>query len=224
MFLMIYIYYTGCHLDLCVENIMIKDAEFIEDKYGNITISPNATIKLCDFGVSEIFDIHCTKTDDDEHKECLFKCDKQNISLYNDTYHSPKQYNGEVYDARFADNWSLGMILFEALTNTKLYESNDIINNKNGFYALYHGKLRHYLNANNLAKYFNQHSFRLLSQLLRINDKRRISGMDILTNPWFNKYFIRYKSQITKKFKLQQKEISQQKQKMNNMEFPFYHL
>ena len=176
---------------------MVKDAEFIEDKQGNITISPKVSVKLCDFGVAEIFESNRN-----------FKVDKQGLSLENEIYQSPKQYDGDIYDARFADNWMLGMILFECMTNKKLYESYDIINNKNGYKALHDETLKSYFIKNNILKYFNLNSFDLLTKLLSINDEQRISGINILKHTWFKGYWRQYKSRINKKFKHQSETLS----------------
>ena len=45
-----------CHLDLCMENLLVKKGEFImDDKDGSVHINPKLSIRLIDFGCSEIF-------------------------------------------------------------------------------------------------------------------------------------------------------------------------
>ena len=166
-----------------MENIMVTDANFKEDAQGNISIDSKISIKLCDFGVSELFDIDTTKMDNthDQNKNVdtihnnsnridmvrsnPFICSKSGLNIDNASYLSPLQFDEELYDARYADNWSLGMILFESMTSSKLFEPFDVMMNKNGFYALYNDKLRDYLNINNLSKYFNQDSCYLIMDL-----------------------------------------------------------
>ena len=205
---------------------MVNDVKFVEDKKGNITIDPSISIKLCDFGVSEVFRNHQQQTQfSNAIHGNIFQCDKQGLNLEYEAYLSPKQVAGDIYNAHCADIWSLGIILFQSLTNEKLYEPLDIHcnNNKhNGYWALCSGKLAKYLKRNNLSKYFNDDSFQLLSQLLCIDEEQRISGINILTNPWFNTYFSRYQPRITKKFNQQRKQLLQQREKMR--QFPFYRL
>ena len=165
---------------------MVKDAEFVEDKQGNITISPNISIKLCDFGVSEIF------------KMDRFECYKHGLTIENEAYLSPKQFDDEKYDARAADIWSLGLILFECLTNNKLYHkvTNSI---GDGYWAIHNDKIMEYVKMNILDKYFNKNSLSLLCQLLKVDEQKRIYGINILKHPWFKTYFNKYQHRIAKK-------------------------
>ena len=56
-----------CHLDLSLENILIKNGDFIaiDKDETQYTINSNVQIKICDFGLAEIFDentnFQCTK-------------------------------------------------------------------------------------------------------------------------------------------------------------------
>ena len=125
-----------CHLDLKLENIMVKNGNFIETKIGNstrISIDCNVSIKICDFGVAEIFkqksnDCFEINTDDeyfDEHE--TFKCCKNH---YSDQYKSLQVFDpslsANVYDARKADI-ELGIILFRMCSNTVPYKSADLV-------------------------------------------------------------------------------------------------
>ena len=66
-----------------------------------------------------------------------FICCKCTLNIDNESYLSPAQFDGYLYDARCAGNWSSGMILFETMTNRKLFGPYDVMMKKNGFYALY---------------------------------------------------------------------------------------
>lgn len=46
--------YTGCHLDICMENVMLQNCAFHEQADGYYTVNPNIQIKLGDFGVCYI--------------------------------------------------------------------------------------------------------------------------------------------------------------------------
>ena len=181
---------------------MVKNADFYEDKQGNITISSNISIKLCDFGVAEIF---APKKKNSKMKMDGFQCYKDGLTIENEAYLSPKQFDNQKYDARAADIWSLGLILFECLTNTKLYHK---VNNVeiNGFWAIHADKLMEYIKFNNnLCIHFNKHSLSLLCALLTVDEKSRISGIDILKHSWFKSYFNKYQQQITIKLQKDKK-------------------
>ena len=76
-----------CHLDLTMDNIMVKDGDFIENKQDNsITINPKASIRICDFGLAEGFDVQKNK----------FQCAKHEISDYM-TLKSPQVYNEGMF-------------------------------------------------------------------------------------------------------------------------------
>eukprot|EP01084_Bolivina_argentea_P211070 359100_1 len=162
------------HLDLCMENIMLQNASFIMQNNGELIINPKIGVKLVDFGVAELFDINLNA-----NKE--FLCDKQGLSIVNEGYFAPKVFAGEIYDARAADNFSLGMILFEVLTiGKKLYSPLTMYKPNSGYWSLYNNQLKEYLLRNNLLKYFNVSSYDLLTNLLNINEKQRLNGINIL--------------------------------------------
>eukprot|EP01084_Bolivina_argentea_P019007 35389_1 len=185
-----------CHLDLCLENVLLKNANFIETNHG-IVIDQRIAIKLSDFGVSEVF-----KKD--------YLCLKQPLSLENTAYASPTVFDEEEYDAECADNWSLGMLLFEIMTAGKhIYNPLEIHALYSGYWALKHDQLRQYLAGNNMLSYFNVCSFSILTGLLSFNERNRLKGMDILKHEWFDKYYKRYQRQIAKKFSRCGKGLSQ---------------
>eukprot|EP01084_Bolivina_argentea_P207436 353916_1 len=198
-----------CHLDLICDNIMISDAEFTEDINGQITINKNPSIKLCDFGVAEIF------LNND------FKCNKQGLNIDSEGWFAPNVFNGDTYDAACADNWCLGIILYECMSvGKKLYQPIEIYNKNSAYKTICKGKLKAYLMSENMIKYFGKDCFSLLNSLLIVNEKQRIKGNDILKHKWFKGYYARYKEQIAKKF-------SDKRQSMFDIDgyrqrFPFY--
>ena len=90
-----------CHLDLSMENIMIENGNFILNEDGTVSIDNKVSIKLCDFGRSEIFP-----------KQSDFICNK--YSIIGDTFHlqSPQVNDEDNYNALAADVWSLGVIIY----------------------------------------------------------------------------------------------------------------
>eukprot|EP01083_Nonionella_stella_P196989 724502_1 len=163
-----------CHLNLCLESVLVENASFMNTKDGMI-VDPNVSIKLCDFGVADLFE------NDD------FLCTKQSSVLDNDAYSAPKVFHDEIYDGRSADNWKLGHILFQCMTaGQRIYEPLDVDVVDRGHWALMHGQLETYLKQKKmLSPYLNSHSFALLNGLLNVNEAERLIGADILKQEWF---------------------------------------
>eukprot|EP01083_Nonionella_stella_P257519 881372_1 len=166
---------TCCHLDLDCSNIMLEDSSFEKDKDGHLRINPAITIKLCDFGVSEIF-------------RNGFQCNKTDLSVDNASYAAPNVYFERMYDARSADMWSVGMIMFECLTGESLYKPMDVFVTEhdeftttfNGYSALHNGDLKRYLLQNIELKCFTTDSLHFLLNVLRIDERMRSKACDIL--------------------------------------------
>ena len=77
----------------------IKHGNFIQRDDGSVTIDPRLTLKFVDFGLAEFFE------PDDE-----FLCDK---FVGKKTYKAPEVYAAkDRFDARKADIWCLGVVLF----------------------------------------------------------------------------------------------------------------
>ena len=135
------IYIQGCHLDLCLENIMLKNGNFIENEDGTISINGAVSAKLCDFGVAEIF----KPKHDGDHR--AFRCVKTGSILGEIQYHSPRILDKEVYDARKADNWALGMMLFECFFGRTLYNKIDE-KQGSGYFAAMNNKINQFISFN----------------------------------------------------------------------------
>eukprot|EP01084_Bolivina_argentea_P241853 405872_1 len=213
-----------CHMDICMENIMIANANFILGKDGKYTLDKRVCIKLIDFGVAERF--HITP-------QSGFECNKQKLSLDNEAYLAPKVYLDRTYDARSADVWSLGMVLYECLTGNQLYQPHEIweceavkfenIPLKNsGYWSLHNNKLHSFVAKHNYNKYrlFKRDSFDLLSSMLRITEETRFNAMSVLQHKWFKSYYNSYCQQIEKKQILQKRMLEKQRNILKH--FPFY--
>jgi len=180
-----------CHLDLCLDNVMLSSNPFVIANDGQVQISSRSHIKVLDFGVAEFF------------STTSFACDKQGLSIDNGAYVAPNVFAEEVYDARAADNWSLGIILFECLTcNRSLYAPFDVAPvKKNGYLALHLGSngLKQHLKRARLLRFFSQSSLDLLARLLAVDEQQRLSGLEILQHKYFAMYYRKYATQVQQK-------------------------
>eukprot|EP01084_Bolivina_argentea_P082965 150207_1 len=206
-----------CHLDLCLENIMVANCQFLQLKNGCYKIDPQIAIRLVDFGVSEVF----------HHS---FKCNKQGLSLDNESYAAPRVYADDIYHAPAADMWSVGMMLWECITGKPLYTPMDIFQCNswassniplltNGYWSLHNNKLKTFIALKNINSFTND-TFDVLTNLLNINQNKRLNAMGILKHQWFSNYYNIYRMQIEKKALIQKKRLEKQKNKLRN--FPFY--
>ena len=164
-------------------------------------IDQNIKIKICDFGVAELFPFDCSAF------SSSFLCQKRGLSITNEGIFAPNVLSGEVYDARCADNWSLGMILFECLTiGERIYSPLDVYKSSGGHWALLQGasELKQHLIEEDLLRHFNYESFSLLTGLLNLNERH----FDILAHPWFADYFTKYRHAIMRKLRRNHKGIT----------------
>lgn len=196
-----------CHLDLCLENVMLQNADFIEQPDGTFKISDALSIKLGDFGVAELFP---------SNDNMPFKCNKSRITIDNEIYVAPKIYDNESYDARSADLWSLGMILFQCM----IVESRNIWQPMTGYDVLREKRLKQYLAANNVLKYFKGYSFSLLQHLLVIDENERFNASQVIKHRWFKVYYERYEVRLVKKMINDTKSLQKQSEQISKL--PFY--
>ena len=182
----------GCILNIGCDNIYIENVQFIQHDDGSITLPSSVLIKICDFGVAEIFNSNAPNN-------CFqFKCDKHGLNIDNEAYHAPEIVDGIAYNASKADMWSLGMIFYRLLTGKQLYDAQDIIatqcnnDNQNGYWALHHNRLKKYLKISGLQKYFGVESYALLCALLAINEEDRASVTECIGNIYFKSYYNKY--------------------------------
>jgi len=199
------------HLDISLENLLIKNATFVpiendvnSDGKPRFTVNSNVQIKLCDFGLAEVFE-----TDD---FECAKFCGKTN-------YKAPEVYAKEVaFDARKADVWSLGVVLFCMLVGSPpynkpsesdqayLYVKNGIIDQ-----LLFQWERNHFITLKVLD---------LLHKMLCFESEDRMLVEDVLQHPWLALYFNKYKGQMLKKSMVQKSKSKQMKEKR----LPYYRL
>ena len=82
-----------CHLDLSLENTMIYKVKGLK-------------IKIIDFGLGKFYDYNNPA----KPKDALFQNDKK---VGKRGYMAPEVFNKQIYDARKADIWSLGMFFMD---------------------------------------------------------------------------------------------------------------
>jgi len=210
-----------CHLDLAMENVMVSNVDFKSRADGTFSIDTSITIKVIDFGVSEIFDV--------ENGVSPFLCTKDGLTIDNEIYLAPEVFSnrGEEYDARGADMWSLGIIFYQCMTGKALYNGPDfadIGNPKGGYRALVRGQLQGYLSNIGLLQMFKVSSFKLLKDLLQMDPKERITASQVVSHDWFKSYWRKYQVGLDKKHALDAKTLKDQRSKMYALNFPFYRL
>eukprot|EP01084_Bolivina_argentea_P245291 410695_1 len=83
-----------CHLDIHSKNLMLT-VQFIKQSDGCYKIDDGATVKLCDFGVSELCDL---KTANYEKTKKAFELISRKLTIENEYLASPKAYEGEPFD------------------------------------------------------------------------------------------------------------------------------
>ena len=192
---------------------MIKNCKFSKDENGFVNIPTTMNIRICDFGVAEIFDIYARM----DH----FKCIKQGLNVDNEGYHAPNVFEGLPYDARASDMWSLGMIFYELWAMEPLYVAEDVWQQENGYYAVMKGELKQFITAKNQCHLWrNRFAFDLLCQLLVTKEKNRINANAVLKHPFFKNYYKKYGPSIYNKLKKDLNKLNQQQESMST--FPFY--
>merc|ERR1712228_236377 len=196
-----------CHLDINLENIMLQNADFIVNELdGTVSISTEIKVKLCDFGRSELF------KESEEHKDNMFECAKQGMSLLED---------GVSYDAREQDIFDFGMCLYHCCVGIAHDYDDENINEDieietNGHSAVRSGTLNDVIKS----KVSNKKIINLLTELLKIDETERYQIDDVLKHEWFATYFAKNKKQIHKRSKSQKIKYLKQLDEMK--EFPFY--
>ena len=90
------------HLKLSdFNNIMIVNGDFIQQKDGSVSINPEISIKICDFGMSELYINHTEK----------YECYKTSL-VGKPHFKSPQEFDERIFNPFKADIWSVGIILF----------------------------------------------------------------------------------------------------------------
>jgi len=199
-----------CHLDLNLANIMLENALFVEnDKDASISLTGDISVKLCGFGVAEVFAVG-------QHDN--FACVKLGSTTGDIQYQCPKMVAEDPYDARKADVWALGMILFECIFGEAIYSK---VGGAEGsaYWAVMTSKLNKYIlsNYSMQAKFINTKLLLLLNGLLAVDDAQRLNSFEILTSRWFKSYFKRYQGKFEKNAREKSKSLQRNKSKFSKL-------
>jgi len=178
------------HLDLTMENVMVKNGTFVlDEKESKIKINRGISIKICDFGLASRF------------KPGHYKCDKMppQFAL---NYASPQMFNDVQYDARKADIWSLGIIIYKMVFNDNPYYIQSI-----------HDVRYNLLLQNNLCEVMKMHKLPItvklvdiLMKMLQIDERERSDISKLLKHPWLTSYYQKYKDRVSQRNKKGNKE------------------
>jgi len=196
------------HLDLCSENVLVH-SNFERTDKGTIVVHNDATLKLIDFGCSQIF------------KNSDFRCDKFataiNGRINREQYLAPKVSSQLEYDARAADMWALGIMFFEALIGDKPFDSipfevdslgdcyssgscsrssPPIEETNSGYWAIYGGRIREHFQSQNIE--IGENSLEILEGLLTVEEISRWNAARVLNARYFKSYHKMYQEQIFK--------------------------
>eukprot|EP01084_Bolivina_argentea_P026823 49882_1 len=182
-----------CHLNLRLENVMLENVAFIMRSDGTMSVSSSVSIKICGFGRSEVFKTTCDEG-------AMYKCDK----AYD------VRYEESCYDARSADIWSLGSMLYHCYSGGPLLP---------GYSALTSGKLKRYL-VKTCAT--NSKMIDLLCKLLKPDESNTLDMMDVLQHPCFKMYYQKYKKRIAEKARTQRLRLMKQKDVLRSL--PYYNI
>ena len=165
----------------------------------------NVTVKIFDFGCSEIF-----KNND-------FRCDKFATAL-NRIQLAPKMSCYLQYDARKADLWALGIMFYEAFfaqqpfRSIPMGSSEDSQTDHTGYDAIYGGEVRKLIESQGLMPLLSGKKcadiLALLEGLLNVDEDLRWTTAEVLKATYFESYYKTYYSQI----------LQLRKENMNEME------
>ena len=147
----------------------------------------------------------------------FFKCPSLVSELQ---YQSPNVVNGDDYemDARKADIWSLGMMLYHCAVGKPLFEKmycsfEDPEGYKgSGYWAAITGNVKQYMFSNNLQQFVNGNVLSLIHNLLKPKECHRLNSSQILQHHWFQPYYERYEQKMAQ---YQEQAWSQAKDERN---------
>jgi len=158
-----------CHLDISLENMVIKGVKY---DYKENKFIKHGRLSLIDYGLAERF------------KPRNFSCKKY---VGKTGYCCPNIWNQNKFDARKADVYSLSICFFMAYIGAPPYKKPSIKKDKafrliyNNEYGL-HKLLKHWKRSKWMPK-----EIRKIIKQIWVHEDERIYIEDILCNPYFNK-------------------------------------
>eukprot|EP01083_Nonionella_stella_P140185 429267_1 len=161
-----------CHLDISLENMLIKNNKYKSDGNGGIRLSRKMQIKICDFGLAEYFD-----------PKYGFECRKYVGKTH---YKAPKVYAKKAaFDARAADIWSCGVSLFMMIIGAPPYKL-PIISDDHYAFIAQHNDVSLILARWGRDHYCNSTTKALLNHMLNKDEHKRCTIQQIENHPYFN--------------------------------------
>jgi len=216
------------HLAISAETILLANARFEIADDGSVHIPLDISIKITEFGSAEMFNV--ANLADANH----FDCDK--LVDNPAPYQCPEQIIDGVFDAKAADLWAVGHVLFEALTGCELFDVDAMIamqnelcdaewEPSNALWALRSGEkaLKVHLKMQNILRFFKRDSFSMLSQLLAFDASHRLSAERAIRHSFFSSYWKKYATSIARKDARDRSAL--QRQRLHSpllMTFPFF--
>jgi len=184
--------YGCCHLDLCADNVILQNADFETQRDGSLSVSRHIEVKLIDFGVAQLF----ARSD--------FSCFKSQLNIDNGAYVAPEVFDGAVYDARKADLWALGILMFRLVTNAAPFLAEDIWDSeRNGYAALKDGVFSKWLRANDSVPLLrkSKNAISLIVSLLQFDAEQRPLASHAVQAKWFSAYWKANGAKLASKMK-----------------------
>jgi len=173
------------HLDISLENMLIKHNKFKSDGNGGIRLSRKMQVKICDFGLAEYFSAG--------NEEGGFACTKYVGKTH---YKAPKVYGKkQVFDARKADIWSLGVSFFMMMVGAPPYKLPTA--NDDHFPMIEKNDVMAILRRWGREHYIDEHAEHLLNRMLCVDEATRIDTEALC----IHRFFARNRSRNTSKSK-----------------------
>jgi len=191
-----------CHLDISLENLLIKNNKYKADGNGGIRLSRKMQIKFCDFGLAEYFN---------PKENAGFICKKYVGKTH---YKAPKVYwKKQTFDARKADIWSLGVSFFMILIGAPPYKLPT--DNDDHFPLIQQNDIMAILKRWGRDHYINKNTEDLLNQMLQIDEDKRISIFDMENHLYFSKKKKNISCNVNKKIITNKKKKMKKKKPSN---------
>jgi len=144
-----------CHMDISLENILIKNCVFAE-QYGKFT--SHGQLYFCDFGLAQYFD----------NTNPNFISGKY---VGKTSYQAPEVYSKKtIFDARKADIWSLGICLF--MLQLGLQPLNEPTMKDAYFRNIIHGHLSTMIHQNGKINYSSKWFIFYINNMLTLHKRR----------------------------------------------------
>eukprot|EP01084_Bolivina_argentea_P032027 59251_1 len=156
-----------CHLAITMEQIMVENCDFIECENGKMKINDGIVIKLCDFGLAQLF-----TTD-----KCI-----SSAHVGKTKYKSPEVINKNGYMAKMNDVWCMGVCLLILITGHPMWTKACV--NDELFVYFMNGYMMEMLKGWNIAHYFDNDLLCIIDAIFKYESQR----VDInVLKQWINK-------------------------------------